>query len=206
MMRIGSTIGCSIAILIASVTPASAAPAVGLSRDGVTYSSSLEAPLFDPDIRWVPGDSRTESFFVRNLAADDADLSIDVLGVSVDSLMQTGDLTVSARGADGTWRDVSAPGTHRLVSAVDLATGRAARVDVKVDLSSGSTNVSQVRRLALDVRVLLSQDLGTPPDDLFGALPDTGAPAPWSLVAGLALVAGGITLARQRRNKESSHV
>lgn len=207
MKRLSSSLALAFAVLLAAVSPATATPAVGLSRDGITYSSSLDAPLFDPVIRWVPGDVRTESFYVRNLRADDADLSVDVLGVSVDSLLASGDLVVAARGADGVWQDVNSPGTHRLVSAVDLASGRASRVDVKVALSGRATNITQIQRLALDVRVLLTQDTGgLVPDDGLDALPDTGAPALWSFITGLALVAGGIILVQRRREKENSDV
>ncbi|MET0930697.1 MAG: LPXTG cell wall anchor domain-containing protein [Aeromicrobium sp.] len=207
MRRFGSYVAASLAILLAAMTPASAHPAVGLSRDGITYSSSLDAPLFDPVIRWVPGDIRTESFYVRNLRADDADLAIDVMSGSVDSLLESGDLMVAARGDDGTWQDVRSPGTHTLVSAVDLASGNASRVDVKVAFSGASTNVTQVQRLNLDVRVRLSQDMdGIVPDDALDMLPDTGAPTLWSLIAGLTLVAGGIVLVQRRREKENSDV
>lgn len=207
MRRLGSCLAASLMIMLAATTPAAATSPVGLSRDGVTFSSSLDAPLFDPVIRWVPGDIRTESFYVRNLHADDSDLAIDVMGASVDSLLESGDLMVAARGAGGTWQDVRSPGTHTLVSAVDLASGNASRVDVKVAFSGESTNVTQVRRLDLDVRVRLSQDTdGLVPDDGLDMLPDTGAPALWSFIAGLILVTGGIILVQGRREKENSDV
>ena len=193
-------------IVLAAASPAVAGSRIGLSRDGVTFTRSLDAPLFDPAILWVPGEVRAESFYVRNLAPDDADLAIDVIGESGDSLLATGHVMVSARGGDDVWRDVTTAGVHRLVSATDLVAGRAAKVDVKVALLEGASNTTQTRRLDLDVRVLLSQDAGRPVPDDSGMLPATGAPALWSLIAGVCLVAAGIVLVRRRREKENSHV
>lgn len=205
MRRISTQIAVALLVVLASMTPSAASPQIGLSRDGITFAPSLDAPLFDPVLRWVPGDMRIESFYVRNLAVDDGDLSIDIIESS-DSMLETGGLMVSARGGDAIWRDVTAPGTHRIVSAADLATGRTAKVDVRVALLPDAANPTQVRRLGLDVRVLLSQDVDRSTPDDSGLLPDTGAPASWSLIAGLALVAGGTVLVQARRKKENSHV
>ena len=38
--------------------------ALQLSLDGVTWTESIRQPLFDPDTRCVPGDTRTARFFV----------------------------------------------------------------------------------------------------------------------------------------------
>lgn len=207
MSRLVACVFAVIALVVASMTPAVASPSVGLSRDGVSFGPSLDPPLFDPGIRWVPGDTRSASFYVRNQARDDADVAIDVLGVRTDSLLDTGDLTVSARGGGGAWSDVTSPGTHRLVSRVDVPAGNSTRVDVTVAFASESSNASELRRLDLDIRVLLSQDVG----DLVtgggsGLLPDTGAPALWSLIASLILMAGGSVLVQGHRQKENSHV
>ncbi|MFI5428339.1 hypothetical protein ACHMWU_18290 [Aeromicrobium sp. UC242_57] len=37
-------------------------------------------PLFDPDLRWVPGDSTIGGFYVRNQGASDANLRVAVRG------------------------------------------------------------------------------------------------------------------------------
>lgn len=67
-------------------------------------------------VREVP--SRLRPWPVLLAAAD------DIRGTTVDSLMETGDLTITVRSASGTWDDVSWPGAHRLVSGADLGAGR----------------------------------------------------------------------------------
>lgn len=206
MRRIVSHAAVVLVIVLASTTPAAASSEIGLSRDGIAFAPKLDAPLFDPATLWVPGDVRTETFYVRNQATDNADMSIDVIGASRDSLMDTGALMVSLRGSDAVWHDVTDPGMQRVVSAADLASGRAARIDVKVALLNGAPNMTQVRHLDLDVRVLLSQDTGRPTPVDSGLLPDTGAPTLWSLIVGLCLVAVGTVLVQSRREKENHHV
>lgn len=191
-------------LLALTPTLASAEDArIGLSRDGVTWSGSLEGPLFDRDFRWVPGDEQEQSFYVRNESVDPAVLAVEVLGRQSDSLIETGDLTISARGGDGPWLDVSVPGTHALVSSVRAESGAPTRVDVRVGFDPASTNQSQVRQLDLDLRVTLRQD-GVGPAGA-GLLPGTGGPATVWVLIGLLLLALGIVTARSRQ-KEISHV
>lgn len=199
-----------LASLLSAVTiagPAHASDEIGLSLDGVTFSSSLSEPLFDPDFRWVPGDEQTRTFYVRNQSRDGADLAVDVLGNKVDSLLGTGDLTIRARGNLGTWHDLDDPGTHRLVDSVGLEASDVARVDVAVSFAGGSSNQSQLRRLELDFRIGLGQDIAElDGGDGGGLLPATGGPALAVLVTGLALVGAGLTVASRRREKEEHHV
>ncbi len=191
-------------LLLLAPTAASAQDArIGLSSDGVTWVGSLDAPLFDPGFTWVPGDEQVRSFYVRNQSVDPAVLSVEILGRSSDSLIETGDLAVSARGGDGPWTQTTAPGTHVLVSSVDASTGDPRRIDVQVAFDPASTNVSQVRQLDLDLRVTLRQvGIG---DDGSGVLPTTGGPALLWAVTGLFLVALGIVTTRTRQ-KENPHV
>lgn len=197
-------------LLVAPGSPASAKPMIALSQDGISWADELDGPLFDPDQRWVPGDEQTRSFHVRNQGGDPAELAIDVLGDRARSLMESGDLTISVRTAGGVWRHVSVPGTQRLVSGVGLGAGRQTKVDVTAALAVSSSNATQRRRLDLDLRVLLVQDTsavnrrGTA-SVRDGILPDTGAPALWSLVAATALVVAGTILTSRRRTKVDTH-
>lgn len=200
MRRLAQGVLLMAALVAVTAGPAGADPEIGLSRDGTSWASSLGAPLFDSGIRWVPGDSRVASFFVRNESADPAELSVDVLGSRIDSLLDTGDVTISAQGGSGGWREISTAGTHQLVSDVAARSGAAARVSVKVDFDPASTNMSMRRDLDLRFRVRLIQ-AAVAVDDDNGLLPGTGAPALWPAFIGLALLAGGLSLTSRRRER-----
>jgi LPXTG-motif cell wall-anchored protein len=219
-------------VLVAAAGPASAddSDRLGLSSDGVTWSSWLTEPLFDEGVRWVPGDERIASFFVRNQATDDAQLSIDVLGSTSDELIRTGELTISARSGSGPWTDISAPGRQRLVTWVPTETGEVRRIDIRVIFRPGGTNQSQVLALNLFFQASLREDIPvdaqptpTPTDEFDtavdlpsptlgrgalsdGILPSTGAPVFWTAFAGLAMLAGGIIVALSRRQESNDHV
>lgn len=219
-------------ILVASVLvllalPASAADEIGLSRDGVHWSASLTAPLFDPAIRWVPSDSRQTSVYVRNQAREGAEMEVDVLGADVDSLLETGDLDVWGRVDGGAWQELSGTGARQLLAAVPAQPGDVLKVDVRVDLDATSVNTSQALMLNLNLRVRLTQagtgsndpgsgagnedtDGGEGHDDSgagsFGLLPDTGGPASWVLVTGVALLASGTIVASRRREGDELDV
>lgn len=192
-------------------SPAHAADELGLSRDGTSWSGSLDEPLFDPAFRWVPGDEEIESFFVRNQSSDAGELEIDLLGTPVDSLLETGDLEVATRVEGGRWVGVSETG-YQPLSRARVAAGDSRRVDVRVRFDEASTNQSQETRLAFDFRVRLSQalpgdgsdgDAGDDGDadgdtDGSGVLPATGAPSSaWLLVfATSCVVVGGVLASR----------
>lgn len=213
-MKLVTSSFLALALLLLSATAAPAAESrLGLSRDGVTWVSSIEQPLFDPEFRWVPGDREVASFFVRNQSGEPAQMAVDVLGSRVDSLLRTGDVAVAARADGGPWRDVSGTGRQRLLAFEPTSAGETRRVDVRVSFDPASSNQSQVLRWALDLRVLLRQSSdgtagsggGASPDG-GGLLPNTGAPAFWSLFAGLALAISGLIVALRRRQESESHV
>lgn len=192
--------------------PAAAEDNLGLSLDGVHWHAGLAEPLFDPAVRWVPGDVRTSRFLVRNDAADPADLALDLLRRSDDALIETGWLRVSARAGSGSWTTIAASGTHRLVDEDRIAAGSVVPLQVRVALAPSAPNGTQVLGSDLDLRVTLTDsranahngdngDNGEGPDQ---ALPDTGLALPWwEVPLGLLLVLGGLLLlAARRRNTE----
>lgn len=186
---------------------AMADPRIGLSRDGVTWVSQLADPLFDAEIVWVPGDARTESFYVRNQATEAAELSVALLGTDAAGLVETGDLTIAARGGGTGWRSTDEKGTRRLVSEVGVGTNRPARVDITVTFAASSVNASQTRTLDLDLRVRLTQAVSaTGPGTDDGRLPGTGGPAGWILLSGVGLLGTGTALVSIRRRRAASDV
>lgn len=194
------------ALLVGSAAPAvaDAEPDVELSVDGVTWGPDLTVPLFDPDIRWVPGDTRSATFRVRNSSGDPARLSVDVLGTAVHSLLDTGSLTVAARGGGGAWKVISTPGTHRLVSAVPVAPGGSSRVEIVVAFSAAAANQSMRQDLDLRFRLRLTQ---AAPEGHTGVhdLPDTGGPPPQFLLLGAALAVAGIHQITRTSRKGATH-
>jgi hypothetical protein len=209
------------ASLVLAVGPADAdprGPSVGLSPDGGRYADSLEGPLFSETLRWVPGDRRTASWWVRNESPDTARLAVEVpedavlpwwLGVS----------TRADDGADGGWATVApdAPGVVGIV-----APGEERRVDLRVDMRPGAGNASERESADLRLRVRLTQETpggagpegegpgGTGPaapgdgEDPDGLLPGTGS----DLGLGLLLLAvlliglGAALLRRSRRDED----
>ncbi len=210
---------------LALAAPANAASQIGLSTDGVHWGSHL-SQLFPAGFRWVPGDSETSTFYVRNQSGDPAALSITLLGGSVQSLMSSGDLTVSARVDAGSYHAVSATGDHVLLKAVPTAAGAHHKITVKVDFAASSQNPTQNQRFDFRVRVGLAQATGTGQgngnghhgngngngsgqggaDGSGSGLPNTGADvSPLALYLALGLCLGGsVLIVRSRRRSAST--
>lgn len=219
--RLGLLIVAAAALLGLGLPAASAAGELGLSPDGVTWGDTLPGPLFDPSFRWVPGDSETASFWVRNQSTDDGVLYVTMLTGPVETLIDTGDLTVSAKVDAGAYVGADTAGEHRLVNQVAVAPGEKRKVTVKVDFDPSSSNVSENQQLDLNFRVSLVQDVTAvqPPDNggngngtgngngngNGGDLPGTGSTVePWMLLVGASLVGAGFGLigAARRRVRE----
>lgn len=168
MRRLLLTALIALALLGATSTSAVAAdgPVIELSRDGVTWSQDLDEPLFDPAMRWVPGDSETSSFFVRNQGGTAGDLAVDIIGTGNEqALLDSGDLHVTAQGGGGEWQTVSGRGENRLLTALDLADGSVARISVNVTFDEGSTTPTQLEFASFAFRVTLSQSVDAPVGD-----------------------------------------
>jgi LPXTG-motif cell wall-anchored protein len=197
------------ALLLAPIPASQAADGrLELSVDGRVWSANLRTPLFDPAIRWVPGDRRTARFWVRNNSPDTGRLVVSIEGRRTDGLIQTGDLTVTARGGGGTWTPVNAPGTHELLQVASLAPGDRARVAIDVALARSAHNQSQHEGLDLALAVRLEQSIG--PDDDSPDLPNTGGPSRWWVLLGAGLVGAGAAVlafvATPRRRRERGAV
>lgn len=194
--------------------PAMAADELGLSNDGSAWSGNLPQPLFDSGFRWVPGDVKTASFYVRNQSRDGALLDLSVTGTTVRTLTQTGDLDIAVRVGDGSWVDTRQSGAQRLVTSAPVASGQQSRVDVRVELDRDSANQSQAKQVDLQFAVRLTQGVGRRPDrnghgDDHGhgdddGLPGTGGAPLWVLLAGAGSVAAGATVVAAAR-KERRH-
>ncbi|RNL79192.1 LPXTG cell wall anchor domain-containing protein [Nocardioides marmorisolisilvae] len=212
--RLGLMIAAATALIGLGVPPASAAGELGLSPDGVTWGDALPGPLFDPALRWVPGDSEVRTFYVRNQSSDDGVLDVTLLTGPVESLIDTGDLSISAKVGNGDYTSAATAGDHQLVKQVVVAAGAVRKLSVKVDFDPASTNSSQQLRLDFRFKVSLSQDTTAvqPPSNGGGGnnngngghgdLPGTGTVVtPTMLLLGALLVAAGTGLIGYSRRR-----
>jgi len=133
-------------------------PSVGLSPDGGRWADSLEGPLFSTALRWVPGDRRSASWWVRNESRDRARLSVEL----PEDAVLPGWLALSTRVDDG-WTSV-ADGGPGVVGV--LAPGEERRVDLRVAMRPAAGNASERETADLRLRVRLTEEVpGTGPGD-----------------------------------------
>lgn len=194
--------------LLGGAPKAAASGGIGVSRDGVTWSPSLDSPLFDESIRWVPGDSRTGTFYVRNEGPSSARMSVDLLGQAQAALLDAGDLRVDARELGGEWRRIDGSGSVTLSSS-DVQPGEGMGVEVRVSMYADATNASQLQPGAFNVRVRLEEPESPagPGRPAPGELAWTGGSFPTviMLVAAGSLLLGAVLLRRSRRLSEAPH-
>jgi LPXTG-motif cell wall-anchored protein len=208
------------AVLAGGSWSAASAATGGLevSMDGSTWVDSISDPLFDSDLRWVPGDARTASFFVRNQGGSTADLTVDVIGSTAGGLLDSGDLSITATGGGGVWEAANSPGTHRLLTTPDVADGATEEIEVTVAFNGASPNQTQLLAAELTFLVTLTDDrAGGPGEDddegdggrddgdgsLGGLLPDTGATLMrWVAVIAAILLGTGLAVLARRRTHD----
>lgn len=202
-------------LLLFAASPAAAEDELGLSLDGKNWTSATDRPLLDPVVRWVPGDTRTASFWTRNQSDDPARLTIDLIEGANDTLVATGDFVVTARATGRAEASVSRDG--RIITLRTVQGGEKKRVNLAFALAPTSGNASQDRRADLTFRVTLTQaGTGTGDDaaesnatasDRNGVLPDTGAGylRLFAIIAAI-LIGAGLALLRTRDQRTSQHV
>lgn len=209
-------IACLMALVVLVLTgsPASAADEIGLSPDGVTFTPELAQPLFDSAIRWVPGDSRSATFFVRNQGGSAARLAVDILGRVPSDLLDTGDISITATGGGTSLTPATDGGTHRLLSRDSLDDGQVVPITITIAFDEDSTNETQLLASTIDFRVTLNGIAAIDSNGAEGqlsdgnaALPDTGAPGLLGLAifAALCLGAGGALISRRTDTEGAFH-
>ena len=200
-------LGMTLILVAASyASPAYATNELGLSVDGVHWVQSIDAPLFDESMRWVPGDSESATFFVRNQGGTPGDLAVDVLGSHVGNLIDSRDLRVTAKGGGGAWTTVSEGGTRRLLTAPRIPDGSVVPIDLAISFDFSSPNATQVRASDVNFRVTLSESLPGGPSETPGpgpGLPGTGAPeVRWIAAIGAILIGVGLAFVSRRRDDD----
>lgn len=153
------------ALLAVLLWPAAAhaADEIGFSHDGLTWSTTLPAPLFDPAVRWVPGDDRTVSFHVRNQGPITAYMTIEARSADADDLLANDDIHLRARVVGESWVPLRNGVASASLTDDSIGTGEAVQVEVNAVFDSASVNQSQVKDLPLTFTVALSELAPTPP-------------------------------------------
>lgn len=208
-MRPAGVLGALLLTLVVGAVGAPAGAAsqpVRLSTDGRVWAPDLTAPLFDPSVRWVPGDVRTATFWVRNAGPSRGSLTITA-NVHDDALLADGAISLRMRADGGAWKAVG-PGTA--ASLGRLARGARARIEIVASFGWPSGNDTQRKLLRFDLDVRLSgasapATTTEPANDHHGSsfLPNTGNPVAWwiCLLAALSLGGGTALVVRSKRRE-----
>ena len=88
---------------LAYAGPAHASEEVLVSNTDSGFAKTLAEPLFDPALRWVPGDVRSATFYVRNNSADPAGLSLSVIDEDAGKLLDSGALHLRVSSGGTRW-------------------------------------------------------------------------------------------------------
>lgn len=210
----GNRVAVAVGLLGALATPAGAAAApvsdsaddIVVSSDGIGWGPELSAPLFDPAIRWVPGDVRTSSFYVRNDGDTSAILRIEGRDAVTGELTDQGVVALYARADGGRWQPLRMGAMSGQLDVAALDVGRVARVEVRGTFESEADNRTQDQEADLEFVVRLEDasaagaDAGPGAPAPTGALPGVGAPeVTVPLVAGVGLVGAGLALVARKR-------
>lgn len=197
--------------VVGAAAPASADDEIGLSRDGVSWSRQLDAPLFDDAFLWVPGDVEEESFLVRNDGPSDGELAVDVLSDDPDGLLASDAFLLEARVGTGEWVEIDAGTTVLDPTVLGLPQGARSRVTVRgTFLPETTDHMDDIAPFR--VRVTLSEEgevggevEGNGDGEVGGtgdALPDTGSPLGAGVIwIAAALIGAGVALVRPGRDR-----
>ncbi len=130
---------------------------LGLSDDGVHFTDALTRPLFDTDLRWVPGDVRTSTFYVRNQSTDAGDLDLSLVrGSEQGDLFAADALVVDARADTGAWTPVQSGQSSQVVDLAEVAPGTVIPVQVRVRMPASAPNDTMILAADLGFRVRLT--------------------------------------------------
>jgi hypothetical protein len=211
-------------VLGGTVAPASAAAdSVLVSRDGVTFATTLDGGLFDGAGMLIPGQSVSRSLYIRNPSG-----AASALRVSIRNLVSTS--TVFAEGVSLSSLD-SVPGSTPVsqplsalspcdvvTSAASIAAGDTVKLTLTFTMADLTASVAQSDRASLDLMVAMRdaaagafsgsacRDDGTllANTGSFRTVAFTGGSLPVPLIAGGGLLLGvGMFLIVARRRRQS---
>ena len=124
MRRRVAVVAAGALLALAYAGPARASGEVLVSNTDSGFAETLAEPLFDPALRWVPGDVRSATFYVRNNTADPAGLSLSVIDEDAGELLDSGALHVRVSSGGTRWSPDPRVPSRTMRSEVLLAAGR----------------------------------------------------------------------------------
>lgn len=197
-------VGLLAVVVMAMAAVPAHADQTAVSRDGRHWAAGLDQPLFDPSVRWVPGDAAEATFWVRNQGESAGVLTLAVDSADEDRLLAGGWVRLSARTTGGSWVVLARTGTRYVLDGA-VPAGGTQPVTVRAAYGSKAGNATQRDRARLTFIVTLTDTTaraGTSPGSTHGptgALSGTGAPAVgWVLgLAALCLIAAAMLLRRR---------
>ncbi|GAB4004778.1 hypothetical protein [Nocardioides ultimimeridianus] len=150
-----------VSLTIALVALVAAAPAhadneLGLSSDGVHWSSALASPLFPASLHLVPGESEQSTFYVRNQGPTNGQMTINAFSTDAQHLLASGSLVIAARVGSGAWTSLRVGRTRVLPAVLKIARNATSSVTVKVTLLA-STTAQMDLAAAFRLRILMFQ-------------------------------------------------
>ena len=151
-----------IGVALAAPESAAAAGELEVSKDGVTYGSSLAAPLFSSPVL-VPGQSVSTVFYVRNASADAAYLRVTLDSSSASSSVFASGLTLTttAPGYTTTSRSIdSASSCRELMSGPEILPGGTLAVTTTLTLGDLGGTTAQNATADIASGVTLTQAVG----------------------------------------------
>lgn len=131
---------------VVAPAPAGADGAPQLSADGSNWGTTIREPLFDAQVRWVPGDVRTATFFVRSATGGPSELTVEVMRGQQEALRDTGYLAIETRARGGDWTSAT--------DGIEVDAGRPVPVDLRVRLDPRATD--QTMKLSADLDLLIT--------------------------------------------------
>lgn len=184
-------------------------PGILLSFDQTDWQETLAHDLFDDSIRWVPGDQRTETFWLKNNGPVESVVSVVSEGSGTEDLIEMGDIDVDLRVDGGAWGTLESLNSQ-LERAGFANAGAVSRVDVRVVFSADSPNYSQVQSLDFNLVIRLTQNAPIPPQPptidpkSHTGLTVTGGQAigQLAIIGLLGAIVGVFFLVKRRRERE----
>lgn len=171
---------------------------IEVSPDGTRWASTLEQPLLDPDLRWVPGDTRTVRFHVRHHEPEGGALSVTVRLLSAPARGAVwDDLDLALRIGGGAWHDAvpAAAGAQQVHGWVEVGPGEERVVEVRVEVDPAATG-DRTAAADLGVEVALA---GPPTGEPGDGATSRRLGTPALLAPGLLAGSAGVSLLLARR-------
>ncbi|OZF31312.1 hypothetical protein CH296_13875 [Rhodococcus sp. 14-2496-1d] len=127
-------------VLLMGAGPSQAAQTVKYSDDGERWSTDFPSPLYDSDIRWVPGDVRTSQFHVFNDTDRDGRLWL-TFGSDNPAFLRA--LSASIGGGE----------SAESCAWIDLEAGQKKRIDSTITMAGAAKNDTWSSSAAVDLVV-----------------------------------------------------